>query len=196
MQIITLPEPFLHYVVHDFFDPNELDAVWNEIDYFHKTNSFIDNVSTGDPTSAPNKIGVSLDTHYGSIGREHSAILNSYQKIFTLKDYVADPYLAKFLLHTNYDQSFLNYYPHKSYYPAHIDFSVVSCITTLWKEPKQFKHGDLIFTDYDYKPDLHSNSTIIFPSFERHEVDKLEYENEQFGMSRYSISKFLLQERI
>lgn len=191
MQIITLFEPFPHYIIHDFFTASELNNVWNEINFLHQTNAFKDKKHTADPGSE-NKIGVILDEHYKD-DRSKSYILNAYNKIFQLDHLIENKHLYKFLTNSNYDSTFLSYYLNNSCYLPHEDFSVMSAVLTLWREPKQFNGGDLWFPNYRYTPILHSNSVIIFPSHEMHEVQRIESDDSLLGSSRYSISKFILK---
>ena len=54
----------------------------------------------------------------------------------------------------------------------------------IFKEPKPFTGGDLIFTDYDYTVECKNNSGIIFPGPIKHEVPPIE------GDGRYTITLF------
>jgi Rps23 Pro-64 3,4-dihydroxylase Tpa1-like proline 4-hydroxylase len=191
MQIITLLEPFPHYIIHDFFTESELDAVWNEINFLHTANYFKDKKHTNDPGSN-NKIGVILDEYYKN-DRSQSNILKAYNKIFQLDPFIQNKHLYKFVLDSNYDETFLSYYLNGGCYLPHHDFSVMSSVLPLWKEPKQFSGGDLWFPEDDYTPELHSNSLIIFASHQLHEVKCVESDNNILGSSRYSISKFILK---
>jgi Rps23 Pro-64 3,4-dihydroxylase Tpa1-like proline 4-hydroxylase len=191
MQIITLLEPFPHYIVHDFFTESELSGIWNEIEYLHRTNSFKDKERTGDPVSN-NKIGIILDQHYES-DRSKSFILNAYSKLFKLGPYLSNKHLYNFVMDSNNDTTYLSYYLNNSEYKPHTDFSVMSAVYTLWKEPKQFSGGDLHFPNDSYTPELRSNSLIIFPSHQLHGVTKVTSDDSLLGSSRYSISKFILK---
>jgi len=191
MQIITLLEPFPHYIVHDFFTEPELNDIWHEIDNLHKTNSFKGKEQTADPVST-NKIGIILDQHYEN-NRPASFILNYYSKLFQLDPFIENKHLYNFITDSNYDSTFLSYYLNDSEYMPHTDFSVISTVCTLWKEPKQFNGGDLWFPIHGYTPKLHSNSLIIFPSHQVHGVTKVTSDDSLLGSSRYSISKFILK---
>jgi len=191
MQIITPLEPFPHYIIHDFFTESELDAVWNEINFLHNTNSFKDKKHTSDPSSK-NKIGVVLDEQYNA-DRSKSSILTAYNKLFHLGPLIENKHLYKFVLDSNYDSTFLSYYLNGGGYFPHDDFSVMSTVLTLWKEPKQFNGGDLWFPENNYTPALRSNSLIIFASHQIHEVKPVESDDNDIGSSRYSISKFILK---
>jgi len=188
MEIITLSDPFPHYIIHDFFTESELSDAWKEIDLFHKTNSFTDHIKTGDLASTK-KIGIVVDEYYGP-NRSASAILNAYSKIFNLEP-IKNDHLYKFLTNSNFDATFLSYYLNGGDYLAHEDYSVMSSVLTLWKEPKKFNGGDLWFPQYYYTPPMRSNSLIIFPSYQLHEVQQVESDDAIVGSSRYSISKFI-----
>ena len=194
MQIITLLEPFPHYIVHDFFTESELSDIWNEIDHLHKTNSFKDKEQTGDPVSK-NKIGIILDQHYVN-DRSKSAMLNAYGKIFKLGPFIKNKHLYNFVTDSNYDCTYFSYYPNNSEYKPHTDFSSMSAVYTLWKEPKQFTGGDLFFPNDNYVPDLRPNSLVIFPSHQLHGVTKVTCDDNLVGSSRYSICKFITKNAV
>ena len=83
-----------------------------------------------------------------------------------------------------HDVTQLNCYNGDGSYDLHPDFGVMSAVTLLHQEPKQFTGGELAFSDYDYTPKLKNNSTILFPSFIQHEVKHIK------GTGRYSINHF------
>jgi len=75
-------------------------------------------------------------------------------------------------------------YKNGSSYFKHNDLGILTFLYTIWDEPKTWKGGDLVFTDYDYRPYLRSNCCLIFPSFEFHEVETLRGEG-----TRYTINQ-------
>jgi len=189
MEIITLYKPFLHYIIHKFFTDLELIDIWSELDNFHKTNSFTTKEFTGDPSST-NKLGIVLDQHYAE-DRTKSSILNHFTKVFKLSNLIKDKNLYNFLMDSNADLTFVSYYKNNSEYKHHVDFSSMSAVFTLWKEPQQFQGGNLCFKSNNYTPKLYSNSLIIFPSHQIHGVSKLTCDDNAIGSSRYSICKFI-----
>lgn len=191
MKIISLIEPFPHYIIHDFFTEFELSAIWNELKLFHLTNSFKSKNQTGDPLSN-NKIGIVLDEYYKE-NRSKSSILMAYEKLFKLENLIENKHLYNFVLDSNYDSTYLSYYLNNGEYEPHKDFSVMTAVCTLWQEPKQFQGGDLWFYPENYIPKLESNSLIIFPSHKFHGVTKIYSNDDLIGSSRYSISKFILK---
>ena len=53
-----------------------------------------------------------------------------------------------------------------------------------WDDPKSFKGGKLYFKEYDYSPYMENNTMVLFPSFEQHEVTKVQ------GNGRFSVNQF------
>ena len=55
----------------------------------------------------------------------------------------AMPLHAESFCHTNSDSTMISYYDTGKYYKPHIDSTHFTCLIWLFKEPKQFKGGDL-----------------------------------------------------
>ena len=53
------------------------------------------------------------------------------------------PLHAESFCHTNSDSTMISYYDTGKYYKPHIDSTHFTCLIWLFKEPKQFKGGDL-----------------------------------------------------
>ena len=84
----------------------------------------------------------------------------------------------------NFDVTQLNCYNGDGSYAPHPDLAVMSAVTLLHEDPKQYTGGELCFSDYDYTPKMENNTTILFPSFEQHEVKHIK------GSGRYSLNQF------
>lgn len=78
-------------------------------------------------------------------------------------------------------------YRNGDYYKAHRD---VACLTLLlWLGEHNFTGGDLYLPDFDYTIPFEPDTAIIFPSYYRHEVTKVETEQE--GYVRFVVSAFI-----
>lgn len=145
-----------------------------------------DKTQTGDPRSN-GMIGLSLDWYYQE-DRSKSHILNVNRMIFNISDQLVENPFLNYLDMTNDDLTQVNYYPDGSDYKHHADHAVVSAVTTFWNE-KTFEGGELYFKEHNYTPYLETNTMILFPSFEQHEVTKVT------GEGRYSVNQFFFVNR-
>ena len=167
--------PFPHTIIYDYFNPVEFDLIYEECE----------NIVTNIPVEDFEAMG---DNHHGPLVKNHktkpffldkiyenrrndSDILKCTRKLFHID--LRDNPFSEYLNICNYDRTTLNEYRDGSSYYRHHDMCVLTVIHTIWKEPKTWTGGDLIFNDYDYKPFLKSNCCFIFPSFKRHEVQTL-----------------------
>lgn len=178
MQIKTNQEPFVHTIIEDYFAEAELPSVFSEINYLNQYAT--DTRDKGDPKSS-NMNAVHLDMHYQE-NRYASSILRYNRKIFDLD--LGDNIFANYIKMCNFDVTQLNCYNGDGSYALHPDLGVMSAITLLYEEPKQFTGGDLAFSDFLYTPELKNNTLILFPSFIQHEVKQIK------GTGRYSINQF------
>jgi len=86
-----------------------------------------------------------------------------------------------------------SHYDENEYYKSHSDSSKITSISWIYKEPKGFTGGDLIFTEYDITIPCDNNTTIIFPGNIKHEVTKvslIDKENVGKGFGRFSVTGF------
>ena len=178
MNIQYLHKPFLHTVIYDFFNTDELVAIFNEISSIEKSAGLINDVHH-DQVKAQS---YSLDVLYDNY-RSNSAILDLITKVYRLDlDTVQNP-LLNYIRISNADNTVLHAYKNESSYFEHHDNAVLSFLYTF--RIKSYTGGDLMFGDY--KPELQHNSLIIFPSYERHCVTPIV--TNETGVVRYSINQ-------
>ena len=72
-----------------------------------------------------------------------------------------------------------------------MDQSIVTSITLVYKEPKEYEGGILSFPEEKYEIHLKNNQTIIFPSRVPHQVSKVIKTNDNFETNRFTISKLI-----
>ena len=180
MRIHNLVNPFPHSIIYDFYSPREMSLILQELHSLKPT--MADKSSTGDPR-AEGMIGLSLDQHYWG-QREKSNILTFNRNIFNITDKLHENSYMKYLDMANDDLTQVNYYPDGSDYKHHADHATISSVTTFWDDPKSFKGGKLYFKEYDYSPYMENNTMVLFPSFEQHEVTKVQ------GNGRFSVNQF------
>lgn len=184
--------PFL--IIEDFFSPQELDSVWQEIDNLEKHWVSHDQDQTGNRSIVDGRTLATSDRVYldqvyqdrsdspllSSLGRiGHPQILNTYEQYSPA---------ARTLKFTNSDRTILARYSNTQAYDQHIDAYQHTQIVFLHREPKGFTGGDLYFSDNNCRIESRNNTCVVFPSFYFHEVSSVAAPNKY--MSRYSITRF------
>tara|TARA_B100000287_G_scaffold250070_1_gene235051 strand:+ start:8476 stop:9126 length:651 start_codon:yes stop_codon:yes gene_type:complete len=200
MKIQNIHDPFPLIVIDDHYNEEQLDLIWKEIDYFTHPSRMISSEasdqklddSAKDPDTGKtlkNNYVVWLDDMFQD--REHSNIL---------RNVVVDPkilinhghwYFNCRTVEKYYTQ--LLYYQNGNEYRPHFDVSVYTSLTWLYKEPKAFTGGDLIFPEFDMKIELEYNRTIVFPGPLLHQATPIDMEGSELnGLGRYCISQFFI----
>lgn len=184
MRIQHLTVPFNHTLIYDIYSPQQYSLVLQELQQLKP--HLQDKTQSGDPRSK-GMLGLSLDWYYQE-DRSKSHILNTNRMIFDMTDKLVENPFLTYLDMSNEDLTQVNYYPDGSDYAHHADHAVISAVTTFWNE-RTFIGGELYFKEYDYSPYMESNTMILFPSFEQHEV------TEVTGEGRYSVNQFFFIKR-
>jgi hypothetical protein len=181
--------------IENFYNEIELSLIWDELKFLTHSNKLETPNNTGqlNPTMKHNN-GLFLDTIYTE--RKFSNILKVNRKIFSvdnMKKYADLHFMNRIIFTLNSDTTLLSYYENSGYYKSHSDTAVITILTWLFKEPKQFEGGNLIFTDFDETIEIKNNTVIMFPSHAKHEVTsiKMESKDKFSGNGRYCISQFL-----
>lgn len=190
MKIYNYKEPFYHSIIYDYYDENEQNLIWQEIDFLNQPGKLLTPDKTGDENASPNKVGIFLDDiyHHNEF-RKLSNILTLNRKIFFILDLLKENIFSNYLSISNHDLTLLSYYGNNAYYNSHYDNFIVSSVNTFWRTPKEFQGGNLMFDHYNYTPNLDHNSMIIFPSFEWHSVSPVIMKPSS-NNGRYSINQF------
>jgi predicted 2-oxoglutarate/Fe(II)-dependent dioxygenase YbiX len=84
----------------------------------------------------------------------------------------------------------LQYYENDDGYESHKDVSVFTNSLILYKDPKNFEGGELVFDEYDYTIPCESNKMIMFPSVLNHSVTPIKMLSDEPMTGRYSITIF------
>lgn len=192
MKIKHFSKPFYHTIIYDYFDNIEFNSIKNEIEYLETNklkNMWYDNDTHHKSLYDEFKVdSYYIDRIFENV-RNNSILLNSITKIYNLNregflDKTKNP-LLNFINDSNSDSTMLHSYKNGSSYYEHKDNAVLSFLYTFWDEPKEFIGGDLIFGAY--KPKLKSNCCLIFPSYELHQVTKVE--SKKLGIVRWSLNQ-------
>ena len=185
-------------VFDDWYNEEELKAVWKEIDFYSQTqelqrankNLTVTGVDKKGEAQA-NCYRIYLNSFYTK--RELSPILKSISKF-------VNPYMHKKIKtirmgrqfpETNRDTSFISYYEDADNFKPHFDVFQFTALIWLYKEPRDFEGGDLILHDFENKKiELKNNRLVFFPSYYLHSVEKIIMKTKEKFKGRYCISHF------
>ena len=184
MKFEYLNIPFPHTIIHNYFSEEEVENIIAEKNDIITNVNPLDLISENDfhhknLINSNKTLTFDLDRLYTD-RRVNSKILQYTRKIFTLSKNCSLNYnlnnFLKYIPISRRDTSFLNIYKDGSYYDAHIDISTLTVLSVVWDTStsvSECKSDHLYFYDYDYYPNLHHNSCIIFPSYEVHGVKRI-----------------------
>ena len=198
-KIKTLSEPFPHLIVENMYNNEELDLIWEELDFLSKPHKFL---QEDDGTGKDEKTGLTYSTSKSILlddvytQRSTSNILTINRKLF-LNEFI-QPFseilpICKSILYQNSDSTKIRYYENNDEYLPHQDFFNYTSITFFYKNPKMFDGGDLYFPDFNYIFKCENNHTILFPSCIFHGAScvKMKDTKNCNGYGRYSMMQFL-----
>ena len=197
MIICTDPKPFPYLKIRNFYNPEELRLIWQELDFLTHYNKMNPPEQTGQKgPHMKHNVGLFLDELYRD--RKYSNILGVNRKLFS--EEVVNAYTSLHITYNtyrlcNFDTTLVSYYENSSYYKSHHDLAVATSVTWIFKEPKKFKGGDFIFSQFNEKIEVENNMTVIFPSCMLHEVTSIEMDISAIpydGNGRYCLSNFVL----
>lgn len=180
--------PFNHTIIYDYFDEEELSNIHKEVKKYCVEQIFNKNDKHHTELLQNNKtLSFSLDEMHMN-NRNNSFILQAIKKIYEMAKngtlYSKDNPFLKYIPSSNQDNTFLQLYKNDSSYYEHGDGSV---LTFLYPFVLNATGGDLVFTEYEYKPYLTNNCCFIFPSYERHKLTKVKSNSKSFA--RFSINQ-------
>ena len=188
--------PFPHVIFYNFYNQDELDLIWEELNFYTKPGKFLEAKDFGGVIDRTNSHALLLDDIYNDKHRKLSNILTVNRKVFD------DPVLEVFSeIHdccsiakdSNWDCTKVRYYHDGEYYEPHTDKSMqFLAFSYFHKEPKVFSGGELIFPKYNYTFDCPNNSLIMMPGWVEHGVNEVSIEDSDYydGYGRYSITSF------
>ena len=196
-------EPFPLMVVHDFYNEQELDLIWKELDFYTAPNKLLTAKNYGGVVGYTNAKALMLDQLYknyedddGTNFRTISNILTINRKLFECGVLDTFSELHGCVSHakeSNWDITKVRYYHDGEYYDPHTDRSTMFlAFSYFFKEPKKFVGGDLEFPKYDFKLPCTNNSMVIFPGWVEHGVRKVKIKDSDYydGWGRYAITSF------
>ena len=197
-------EPFPLMVINNFYNQQELDLIWKELDFYTAPNKLLAAENYGGVVGYTNAKAIVLDDLYKNYERDEkgvnfrniSNILTVNRKLFecgVLDTFSSLHGCVSIANKTNHDITKVRYYHDGQYYDPHTDKSTMFlAFSYFYKEPKKFVGGDLEFTKYDFKLPCDNNSMVIFPGWVEHGVRKVKIKNSDYydGWGRYAITSF------
>ena len=198
MKINNYNEPFPYIVIDDYYERNELEYIWEELDFLSHPNKLkratkrSGGASDNDGKLLKRNFHRYIDEIY--VERELSNILTVNRKLFNNNYEILRQHPHWFFQNVVFDADYtqVGYYEDNDEYGEHYDCATVTCLTWLYREPKRFTGGDLFLGHEKMKIDCVNNRTLIFPSMIRHSVNKIqmEMEHQNIRLGRYAISQF------
>jgi Rps23 Pro-64 3,4-dihydroxylase Tpa1-like proline 4-hydroxylase len=199
--ISIFKDPFPHLIIQDFYNQEELDLIWEELNFLNKPGKLYDPGHVHGAQNPETKEfytkskAIELETAYNNINL--SNIISVSQKLFNhgfLNIFYDKFPQYKKILYPNYCKTKVRYYKNKDYYAPHMDIRHdFLAFSYFYKEPKKFSGGELFFPEYDdYEVECSNNSLILLPSYPVHGVKLVTIDDNDYssGYSRYCISHF------
>ena len=189
-------EPFPHLIFNNFYNEQELNLIWEELNFYTKPNKLLGAKDFGGVVDKTNSHAIILDSLYLSKYRSVSNILTVNRKLFDsdiLESFAKIHECCEIALQCNTDMTKVRYYHDKEYYEPHTDIAYqFLAFSYFYKEPKKFSGGELFFPKHEYEYSCENNSMIIFPGWVKHGVKEVSIDNSYYydGYGRYCISNF------
>ena len=189
-------DPFPHLIIDDFYNTDELELIWEELNFYTKPDKLLTAKDFGGVVGGTNAHALSLDRVYKT-NRKVSNILTVSRKIFEsdiLESFAQIHGSCALAPYINNDFTKVRYYHNGEYYNPHFDGQMLYLAFTYFnREPKKFSGGELYFPHYDYEFPCTNNSLIMLPSWVAHGVREVKIEDSNYydGWGRYAITHFL-----
>ena len=200
MNIEFKKEPFEHFIITNVFLPDQKESILSDLDDVRKhvfPSQETKSHSAKDPKTRNSlRKSQAWFIEEGTPLDKIGGITLDYMKQFLsdgfikIVDETKDISIFKYYILTNYPSYLISYYEDNDNYDTHWDMALITNLTWLNKEPKNFEGGDLFFDKYNYKIEYESNKTVIFPSVEYHRVGNIKMKNKEVGGGRYCITNF------
>jgi len=195
--------PFPHLIIDNFYNEEELELIWEELNYYTKPGKLFEAENYGGVVGYTSAKAIVLDSVYrnfsksdGNNYRPLSNILTVNRKLFKsgVLDVFSEIHDCCILANqSNNDVTKVRYYHNGDSYDPHTDrpFHFLA-FSYFYKEPKKFEGGELYFPRYDYEVSCDNNSMIIFPGWVEHGVKEVKIDDSDYfdGYGRYAITSF------
>lgn len=175
IEIYEVPEKIC--VVRNWFSEEEIKQIMEELQLLCDSNVML-TAGYNDPYAA-------VDLQKEPLKRGQGVILNSFNNFGPTQD-IYNRFVNYQMTQKLFNENFLdilknkdiyystlkdsciksvliNYYENKGEYKLHFDMSEFTAITVLWKKPKKFEGGKLVFTHEELDFNIDFNTLVIFP---------------------------------
>ena len=196
MDIQFYNEEFPYTIIKELYTEEQEERIWKELDEYQsklKYPSEVGSASAWDNEVLKVNKGIWIDDILKTKGI--STILQVTNEVFQ------DKLRAMILDHPHWffsttaitkENALISYYEDGDYYKPHYDNCRLTILNWMYRKPKRFTGGELVFTDYNKTIELESNKAIIFPGTIRHAVNRLSMDKKYKGMGRWCITHFLI----
>ena len=189
-------EPFPHLIFDNFYNQEELDLIWEELNFYTKPNKLFEAKDFGGLVDKTNSHAIVLDSLYSSRFRPISNILTVNRKMFDpdiMSSFSKIHECCEGVIHANSDMTKVRYYHDKEYYKPHTDLAYqFLSFSYFYKEPKKFRGGEFIIEGTDII-ECKNNRMVLIPGTALHEVTTVELEEEDRDsrLGRYTLTLFI-----
>jgi len=192
-----------YLIIDDWYEEDTLKKVMKELDYLSctpmvRSEESSESARTSNGISKTKSSRIFPEHLYTPKGCAYSPILNSlekmqqkefHEKVFdTFKN--TETALAEVFTNTNASSTIINYYENNDKYDEHYDVFQFTVLIWIYKEPKLFTGGDLVFPKLNKTIECKNNRMILFPSFYYHAVTPIQMKTNKEGYGRYAITHF------
>ncbi len=187
--------PIPHLFIEEFFTEYELDQlIFPELEYLTSPVRLHPQIMTNDAeVTFCNRNYCTLEELFKDA--RQSDIVNCVDKIYTKKTVSAlesiNPAFRGFS-NCGTQITTVNYYDNGCYINEHVDGVAWALIVNVYKEPKQFSGGEIVFNDKDYTRKLEHNQAILFPASLLNSITPVLIDNDvpYSGNGLYQIVRF------
>jgi len=204
MKVEHYDEKFPFIIIENFYSLDEINLVWEELDFLCYPFKLDPPTKTlaakNKGTNLKQNEGVFLEKIYTD--KNISNIIQLNDKIIDNQKQIIQEHPSWFFKNILKVESFsesnlISYYENACYYGKHKDASFFTFLRWVYKNPKSFIGGNLIFDDYDLEIEIKNNMGIIFPSSISHSVTEVQMKSNDMHkkMGRFCISTFYFLEK-
>lgn len=193
-----IEEPVPHIIIRNVFSDEDVKNVWKELDFLTHSDKLL---SPAESRSAKEN-GMILKKNHAIFledvykNPKFSDIFRATRNVFTKEffdEICSKNSVFEWMKQVNNESFLVSYYDDNDSYLPHKDNSVYTILVNFYKEPKAFTGGDLTLGNVNYKIPLENNRMIIFPSWAKHGVTPVKFNETQpplSGLGRYTVSTF------
>ena len=193
MKQISTPIP--HLKVEEFFTEHELnELIYPELEYLTSPTRLTPQIMSNDAeVTFCNRNYCTLEELFTNA--RQSDIVNCVDKIYSKATVSAfeklNPAFRGFS-NCGTQLTTVNYYDNNCYINEHVDGVAYALIVNVYKEPKKFTGGEIVFNDVDYTCPLLNNEAILFPASLLNSVTRVLIDNDvpYSGDGLYQIVRF------